>query len=105
MGERFRINKTLPARITSIALVSFILFIQVCVSVPFIHKYLHADADSPEHSCIVTLFNKAQVDLAITIVSVKPLFLISNEVSNYYKSSYVPYDFVYLQTERSPPIV
>ena len=49
------------------ALVLF-LTLQVLATSAALHKLIHADAGSPDHHCVITLFARGQVSTAETIV-------------------------------------
>jgi hypothetical protein len=47
-----------------------VLFFSTAAVSPALHQWLHADANSPDHSCVVTTLTKGQVDAGLSALVV-----------------------------------
>jgi hypothetical protein len=88
-----------------LACLALILALELFASVPALHRFVHADADSFGHRCVITLFKQGNVcttDTASAIVVFVAVFLFYLPVL----PSAVPSLFQYrLSHSRAPPIV
>jgi hypothetical protein len=57
-----------PRRIWAVICLASFLALQAVASSGTLHKWIHPDADSPDHECAVTMFLHGQVDSVATFV-------------------------------------
>ncbi len=65
--------KTVLRKTSGVLLCGMVLFLSALAASPSLHKWLHHDADDPDHECAITLFAHGQVSAA-TVAPVVAVF-------------------------------
>ena len=80
-----------------------VLFVSTAAVIPALHLWLHSDANSPDHSCVVTALTKGQINagpaaliIIVFVAAVCGLVVYSENLLLH------PADYRY-STSRAPP--
>jgi hypothetical protein len=91
-------------RVTAAFCLALILVLQAFASSGPLHKLLHADADSPDHHCAITLIAHGLVDAAVVCVSVAGFVAaVLFRLPGFEAPDFCPFDYR-LSPSRAPPL-
>jgi len=79
------------------------LALQVLTTSPALHKLIHADADSLDHHCAITLFARGQVSTAETVVPLVAFVAALFFLLPVLRSAEFPSPAYLLSSSRAPP--
>ncbi len=89
---------------TVLLLTCLILFLSALGASPALHKMIHADADAADHSCVVTLFAKAQIGSMPVAPILISFVLLFGGVALLTETFLLPLTNYLFSSSRAPPV-
>ena len=86
-------------------LAALIIFLSLLGSSPALHKLIHADSDSADHSCAITLFAKGQIDAAMVAPLAVGLVMLFGGIALLSETVQFPLANYRYSRSRAPPAV
>jgi hypothetical protein len=85
-------------------LTALVLFLSFVGASPQLHRLIHPDADSAEHSCAITLFAHGQVAAANVSVAIVVLAVLFGGVALLAETLLLPLADYHYSPSRAPPV-
>jgi len=88
---------------SALLLSALIILLSLLGASPALHKLIHADADSADHSCAITLFARGQVDAAMAAPMAAGLIMLFGGIALLSETFQFPLANYRFSRSRAPP--
>ena len=103
MSTKFKLNQ--PGKsAAALLLCGLVLFVSLLAVSPALHQLVHADADSPDHHCVVTLFAHGQLTPAPETQILAVILALIAVLVSLPQSFLLPSADYRFSTSRAPPV-